>query len=48
MTGTLRDAVGTAVLWRQLGGSQWHLLLKRKQMVMLARGLLSRARLDGG
>lgn len=45
---TLLAGVRAAVLWRQLGGSQWHLLLKRKQMVMLARGLLSRARLDGG
>lgn len=45
---TLLAGVRAAVLWRQLGGSQWQLLLKRRQLVMLARGLLSRARLDGG
>ena len=45
---TLLAGVRAAVLWRQLGGSQWHLLFKRKQVVMLARGLLSRAKLDGG
>lgn len=44
---TLLAGVRAAVLWRQLGGSQWHLLFKRKQLVMLARGLLSRAKLDG-
>lgn len=43
---TLLAGVRAAVLWRQLGGSQWHLLFKRKQLVMLARGLLSRAKLD--
>lgn len=45
---TLLAGVRAAVLWRQLGGSQWQLLFKRRQLVMLARGLLSRARLDGG
>ncbi|WP_257384866.1 high frequency lysogenization protein HflD [Tahibacter caeni] len=45
---TLLAGVRAAVLWRQLGGSQWHLLFKRSHAVMLARGLLSRARLDGG
>ncbi|MBN8739579.1 MAG: lysogenization regulator HflD [Lysobacterales bacterium 69-70] len=45
---TLLAGVRAAVLWRQLGGSQWQLLFKRRQAVMLARGLLSRARLDGG
>jgi len=45
---TLLAGARAAVLWRQLGGSQWQLLFKRRQAVMLARGLLSRARLDGG
>lgn len=45
---TLLAGVRAAVLWRQLGGSQWHLLLRRRQVIMLARGLSSRARLDGG
>lgn len=45
---TLLGGVRAAVLWRQVGGSQWQLLFKRSQAVMLARGLLSRARLDGG
>jgi high frequency lysogenization protein len=44
---TLLAGVRAAVLWRQLGGSQWQLLLKRGQIVMFARGLLSRTRLDG-
>ena len=43
---TLLAGVRAAVLWRQLGGSQWQLLFKRRQAVMLARGLLSRARRD--
>ena len=29
---TLLAGVRAAVLWRQLGGSQWHLLFKRKQL----------------
>jgi high frequency lysogenization protein len=45
---TLLAGVRAAVLWRQLGGSQWQLLFQRRRLVMLARGLLSRARLDGG
>lgn len=45
---TLLAGIRAAVLWRQLGGSQWQLLFKRSQIVMSARGLLSRARLDGG
>ncbi|HSX61002.1 MAG TPA: high frequency lysogenization protein HflD [Tahibacter sp.] len=45
---TLLAGVRAAVLWRQLGGTQWQLLFKRSQLVMLARGLSSRARLDGG
>lgn len=44
----LLAGVRAAVLWRQLGGRQWHLLLKRKQCLMLARGLLTRATLDNG
>lgn len=44
---TLLAGVRAAVLWRQLGGSQWQLLFKRSQVVMLARGMLSRAKLDG-
>ncbi len=44
----LLAAVRAAVLWRQLGGRQWHLLIKRRQCAMLARGLLSRATLDNG
>lgn len=44
---TLLAGVRAAVLWRQLGGSQWQLLFKRSQIVMLARGMLSRAKLDG-
>jgi len=45
---TLLGGVRAAVLWRQVGGSQWQLLFKRSQAVMLARGLLTRSRLDGG
>ncbi len=44
---TLLAGVRAAVLWRQIGGSQWQLLFKRSQIVMLARGMLSRAKLDG-
>ncbi len=44
----LLAAVRAAVLWRQLGGSQWRLLLQRRQTLMLARGLLTRNRLDQG
>ena len=44
----LLAAVRAAVLWRQLGGRQWQLLLNRKQCAMLARGLLTRATLDSG
>lgn len=41
----LLAAVRSAVLWRQLGGRQWQLLLFRKQCSMLARGLLTGATL---
>lgn len=45
---TLLAGVRSAVLWRQLGGRQWQILFQRRQHVMLARGLLSRTRLDHG
>ena len=38
---SLLAAVRSAVLWHQLGGRQWQLLLYRKQCSMLARGLLT-------
>ena len=41
----LLAAVRSAVLWHQLGGRQWQLLLFRKQCSMLARGLLTGATL---
>ncbi len=44
----LLAAVRAAVLWRQLGGTQLQLLLQRKPLLMLARGLLARTRLDQG
>lgn len=44
----LLAAVRAAVLWRQVGGRQWQLLLYRRQCSMIARGLLSRATLDNG
>jgi high frequency lysogenization protein len=44
----LLAAVRAAVLWRQLGGSQWRLLLRRRAYLMLARGLLTRGTLDRG
>ena len=42
----LLAAVRSAVLWRQIGGRQWQLLLYRNQCGMLARGLLTGATLD--
>lgn len=39
----LLAAVRAAVLWRQLGGRQWTLLLRRRQYAMLARGMLARS-----
>ncbi|MEO7065712.1 MAG: high frequency lysogenization protein HflD [Rhodanobacter sp.] len=42
----LLAAVRSAVLWRQVGGRQWQLLLYRNQCSMLARGLLTGATLD--
>lgn len=44
----LLAAVRSAVLWHQLGGRQWQLLLFRRQCSMLARGLLTGATLDNG
>lgn len=37
---TLLAALRAAVLWRQLGGSYWDLLLSRRAMVETAQGLL--------
>jgi high frequency lysogenization protein len=42
----LLAAMRSAVLWRQLGGRQWQLLLYRRQCSMLARGLLTGSTLD--
>jgi high frequency lysogenization protein len=44
----LLAAVRAAVLWRQVGGSQIRLLLRRREYAMLARGLLARSTLDRG
>jgi high frequency lysogenization protein len=44
----LLAAIRAAVLWRQLGGSQWRVLFRRRQYAMLARGLLARCTLDAG
>ena len=44
----LLAAIRAAVLWRQVGGSQWRLLLRRGEYTMLARGLLTRCTLDRG
>ncbi|HET7269170.1 MAG TPA: high frequency lysogenization protein HflD [Oleiagrimonas sp.] len=45
---SLLAAVRAAVLWHQIGGRQWQLILRRNQWSMLARGLLTRATLDNG
>jgi high frequency lysogenization protein len=42
----LLAAVRSAVLWRQVGGRQWQLILYRRQCGMLARGMLTGATLD--
>ncbi len=42
----LMAAVRSAVLWRQIGGRQWQLLVYRRQCSMLARGLLTGTTLD--
>ncbi|MGB8635190.1 MAG: high frequency lysogenization protein HflD [Rhodanobacteraceae bacterium] len=44
----LLAGIRAAVLWHQLGGRRWQLLLQRKQVALLARGLLSRVTLDHG
>ncbi len=44
----LLAAVRSAVLWRQVGGRQWQLILYRRQCSMLARGLLTGTTLDNG
>ena len=44
----LLAAVRSAVLWRQIGGRQWQLILNRRRCSMLARGLLTGATLDNG
>lgn len=42
----LLAAVRSAVLWHQIGGRQWQLIVYRRQCSMLARGLLTGATLD--
>jgi high frequency lysogenization protein len=44
----LLAAVRAAVLWHQVGGGQFRLLLRRREYAMLARGLLARCTLDRG
>jgi high frequency lysogenization protein len=44
----LLAGVRAAVLWRQVGGGQFRLLLRRREYAMLARGLLARCTLDRG
>ncbi|HEY0178178.1 MAG TPA: high frequency lysogenization protein HflD [Dokdonella sp.] len=44
----LLAAIRAAVLWRQVGGSQLRLLVRRREYMMLARGLLTRSTLDRG
>lgn len=44
----LLAGIRAAVLWRQVGGSQWRLILRRSEYAMLARGLLTRSTLDRG
>jgi high frequency lysogenization protein len=44
----LLAGIRAAVLWRQVGGSQWRLILRRSEYAMLARGLLTRCTLDRG
>lgn len=42
----LLAATRAAVLWHQVGGRQWSLLLRRRQYAMLARGMLARCTID--
>lgn len=44
----LLAGIRSAVLWRQLGGRKWQMIMRRKQVVLLARGLLSRLTLEHG
>ena len=44
----LLAAVRAAVLWHQVGGGQFRLLIRRREYGMLARGLLARCTLDRG
>ncbi len=44
----LLAAVRAAVLWHQVGGGQFRLLIRRREYAMLARGLLARCTLDRG
>ena len=44
----LLAAVRAAVLWHQVGGGQFRLLIRRTEYAMLARGLLARCTLDRG
>ena len=44
----LLAAVRAAVLWHQVGGGQFRLIIRRREYAMLARGLLARCTLDRG
>ncbi|HEN47189.1 MAG TPA: lysogenization regulator HflD [Mizugakiibacter sp.] len=44
----LLATVRSSVLWHQLGGRQWRLLLYRRRACMLARGMLTQQKLDRG
>ena len=44
----LLAGVRAAVLWHQVGGGRFRLLLRRREYAMLARGLLTRCTLDRG
>jgi high frequency lysogenization protein len=43
----LLAAIRAAMLWHQLGGTQWRLLFRRRQYAMMARGLLAQCTLTG-
>lgn len=43
----LLAAVRAAVLWRQLGGNQWSVLIHRRHYAMVARGLLAGCAIEG-
>lgn len=44
----LLAGIRATVLWHQLGGRKWHLLLRRKPITGLARGMLARLKLEYG